>query len=104
MQHLVVGADVNASAPVPAKVTASEGTVVALAGIADRDMRCDPATDQPAQKTARPVSRICGEPLWLQAEASLGAVEHRLGRFDLIIGARWRWLNVDNDRVLDVDE
>ena len=34
----------------------------------------------------------------------LGAIEHGLGRRDLIIGARRRWLYVDYDRVRDVDE
>ena len=30
-------------------------------------MRCDPAIDQPAQKTARPISRVGREPLRLRS-------------------------------------
>jgi hypothetical protein len=44
------------------------------------------------------------KPLRLQAQALLGAIEHRLCRLDLIVGMRRRWLNVDNDRVRNVDE
>ena len=34
----------------------------------------------------------------------LGAIDHRLGRRHLIIGARRRRLDIDNDRVLDIDK
>jgi hypothetical protein len=43
-QHLVVRTDVDVSSFVPAKV--GERAVIALAGIANRDVRRDPSTDQ----------------------------------------------------------
>jgi hypothetical protein len=67
-------------------------------------VRRDPAANQPAEETAGPISGVGGKPLWLQIEAPLSAIEHRLGRLNLVVHARRRWLNVDNDRVLDVDE
>lgn len=44
------------------------------------------------------------QPLRLETEAPLGAIEHDLCRRNLVIGARRRRLNIDNDRVRDVDE
>src|SRR5260370_14580705 len=104
VQHLVVRADVNTSLPIPAKVAARESTIVALAGIAYRDVRRDPTADQPAEETASPISGVGREPLRFQAEAPLGASEHRLCGLNLVIGARRCRLDINNDRVLDIDE
>src|SRR5262245_25268080 len=64
----------------------------------------DPTANQPAEETARSISGVGSKPLRLKIETTLGSVEHRLCRFDFVIGARRRWFNVDNDSVLDVDE
>src|SRR6201997_5361409 len=67
-------------------------------------MRSDAAANQPAEETASSVSGVGGKPLRLQTKATFGSIEHRLCGLDLVVGARGRWLNVDNDRVLDVDQ
>jgi len=50
----------------------------------------------------RPVGGVGGEPLRLQVEAGFGAVDHSLGRRNLIVGPRRRRLDIDDHRVLDV--
>src|SRR6266540_5315128 len=67
-------------------------------------MRCDSAANQPAEETARSISGVGCKPLRLQIKATLGAVEHRLGGLNLVIGTRWRRFNVDNDCVLGIEE
>jgi hypothetical protein len=69
VQHLIIRADVNVPPPIVAKVTTRECAVVALAGIADRDVGCNPAAYQPVQEAANPISGIGRKLLWLQAEA-----------------------------------
>src|SRR5664279_4654036 len=56
VQHLVGRADVDASPPVPAKVAARERAVITLAGIANWNMRRDPAANQPAEEPTSPIS------------------------------------------------
>jgi hypothetical protein len=68
--------------------------IIAFAGVANRDMRHDPAADEPAQKTASPISRISGQPLWLQGETSLGSIKHALRGFDFVVSAGGRWFDV----------
>jgi hypothetical protein len=54
-------------------------------------MGCDPLlVDQPVEVRRRPVGRIGSEPLGLDVEAFLGALDHGLGRahFRLTDGAR----------------
>src|SRR6266487_45537 len=104
MQHLIVRTDVNTSPLVPAKVAACESAVMALTGITNWDMRCDPQADQPADETSSPISGVGRKPLRLQVKSPLGAIDHRFCGLNFVIGPRWRWLNVDNYRVLDVDE
>jgi hypothetical protein len=65
LEDLIVRTDVDASPLVPAKIAAREGTVIALAGIADRDMGRDPAANQPTEEAARPISCVSGQPLRL---------------------------------------
>src|ERR1022692_3024421 len=60
--------------------------------------------NQPAQEAASPIGGIGPQPLRLETEAPFGAIEHGLCRGNLVIGARRRWLYVDNDRMRDVDE
>src|SRR5215468_7906738 len=63
-----------------------------------------PAANQPAEETARSISGVGSKPLRLQTKATFGSIEHCLCGLDLVIGARGRWFDVDNDCVLDVDE
>jgi hypothetical protein len=45
MQHLIVRADINAAVPIPTKVAARQGSIVAFGSITDRDVRRDFAAD-----------------------------------------------------------
>src|SRR5215468_8231726 len=63
-----------------------------------------PAANQPAEETARSISGVGSKPLRLQTKATFGSIEHCLCGLDLVIGARGRWLNVDNDCMLDVNK
>jgi hypothetical protein len=38
---------------------------IAFAGIADRDVWCNPVANQPAQKAPSPISGIGRKPVWL---------------------------------------
>jgi len=58
VQHLVVGANVNAPPPIPAKVITRESAIGALAGVTNWDVRLDPTADQPAEETASPVRGV----------------------------------------------
>src|SRR3974377_2551435 len=58
VQYLTVRANVNASPPIPAKVAARQCPIVALTGIADRDVRCNSAANQPVQEAASPLTCI----------------------------------------------
>jgi hypothetical protein len=104
VQHLVVGTNVDAPPPIPAKVIARESAVGALTGVTNWDVRHDPAADQPAEETASSVRGVGRKPFRLQIEAPLGAIEHGLCRFNLVIGTRWRGLDIDNDGILDIDQ
>src|SRR6202040_4315755 len=84
MQHLAVWADVDALPPIPAKVATRERAIVAFAGIADWNVRDNPDVYEPVQEPAKPLSCIGREPLRLEAKASLSAIEHDLGLFNLI--------------------
>src|SRR5262249_35919600 len=67
-------------------------------------MWSNPAAHQPAEETARSIRGVSCKPLRLQTKATFGSIEHCLCGLDLVIGARGRWFDVDNDCVLDVDE
>src|SRR5262245_44525720 len=104
VQYLVVRTEIDASPAIPAKVAAREGAVVTLAAITYRDMRRNPTADQPAEEAASSISGVGRQPLRLQVKATLGASEHRLCGLDLVVGTRRRRLDINNDRILDVDE
>ena len=82
VERLIVRADIDASALIPAKVAAREGAVIALAGVADRNMGRDLAANQPTEETTCAICRISGEPLRLQPKTPLGSSEHGFCRFN----------------------
>jgi len=104
VQHFVIGTNVDAAPSVPAEVTARKGAVIALACVANWNMWSNPAANQPAEETARSISGVGSKALRLQTKATFGSIEHSLCGFDLVIGARGCWFNVDNDCVLEIDE
>jgi transposase len=68
-----------------AKVAARESAVIAVAGVANRDMGRDLAANQPTEEATCAISRISGEPLRLQAETPLGSSEHGFCSFNLVV-------------------
>jgi len=87
-----------ASRLIPAKVRTREPAIVAVALVAHGDMRLDLLVfDEPTQELARALGGVGREPLWLEIETPLGAIDHRLGSFDLAIGACGRCFDVDDD-------
>ena len=72
--------------------------------IPNRDVRCDAFANDPGQELSRAVGRIGGEVLRLEPQALLGPIYHGLSSNDLIISARWRRFDIDNDGVLGIDQ
>ncbi len=72
--------------------------------VPDRNVRGDPASNQPAEEAAGPIGGVGQKPLRLQGETLLRSLDHRLGGFNLIIGARRRRFDIDDHCVLDIDQ
>jgi hypothetical protein len=58
---------------------------------------------EPSKQLAGSIGGIGREPLRLQAERRLASIKHGPGCGHLVIGARRRCLNVDDDSVLDIN-
>lgn len=68
---------------IPAKLTARQRTVFALALVHHGYMRCDALVfDHPPEQRSCSIRSIANQATWLHAEAFLHAINHRLGRFD----------------------
>jgi hypothetical protein len=65
-------------------------------GALTANMWSNPAANQPAEETS-PFRQRCQQRARLQTKATLDSVEHRLCGLDLVISARRRSFNVDND-------
>src|SRR3954454_1297830 len=75
-----------------------EGAVAALGLIEDRDVRLDPALmHQPAQHLGRTVGGVGGQPLRVEVEAVVGALDHRTCRADLGLADGAARLDIDDD-------
>jgi len=103
-QRLPGWADINVLPLVPDEVCARECSVVSRAPVPDRDVGCDPCINDEGQELTRAVSCVSCQPLRLQIEAGLGAVEHRLGGRDLVVGAGRCRLHIDDYGLVDVDQ
>ena len=73
-------------------------------GVPDRDVRINAALDQPAEHLAGTISDVGGEVIGRKGEARNGPLEHRLGGMDLFGDAGRCRLDVDDDRVGQVDQ
>jgi hypothetical protein len=110
MRPLVVNqfarwADIDVVFPVEGEVPTGEGSVRTLGLVPHGDVRRDLLLlHEPAEEAADPVGCIGCQPLRLQAQVAFGAVDHGLGRLDLVIGSGGRCLHVNDHSILDVDE
>jgi hypothetical protein len=66
-------------------------------------MRGNVFVQVPGKQLTSSIGGIGGEPFGPDAERFLGSLNHSSGRGHLVIGARWRCLDVDNDGVVNVD-
>lgn len=64
----------------------------------------DAGAGDESQEPADPVGRVSREPLRAQPEALPRAFDHCARCRHLVIGARGRRLDIDNDGVLDIDQ
>ena len=60
--------------------------------------------DQPGEHLGRAIGAVGGQPLGLEAEAVLGALDHGARRADLGLADRRGRLDVDDDGVVEVDQ
>src|SRR5262245_53294758 len=58
----------------------------------------------PMKELAGAVGRVGSQPLRLEPKLLLNSVEHRLACDDLIVGACRSGFDIDNNRVIDVDQ
>src|SRR5271169_1827364 len=67
-------------------------------------MRGDTGANQPVKELGRTISGIGSKTFWLEAEATFGTNEHGLCRRNFVRATCRCGLDIDNDRVRDVDE
>src|SRR5664280_532057 len=104
-EGLVRRADIYVALFVEPEVFPAEGSILALRLIDDRDVRRDiHVVDQPVEVRARTIGRITGEPLGLDTEALLGALNHGLARADFGLADGARGLHIHDDAELHINE
>ncbi|HUC09452.1 MAG TPA: hypothetical protein VL985_03390 [Stellaceae bacterium] len=89
---------------VKSEVGAGEKAIGLVLAVEQRNMRLDPAPHQPADHQAGSIGGVGRQPLRLEAKALLGSLEHRLGRGDFRAPARRCRLDVDDNRLLQIDQ
>src|SRR6059058_721878 len=98
-------ADIAVALVVVGKRVAREGAVGALRFVEDRDVRLNPLLmDQPIQHLGRAIGAVADEALGIEIEACNRPLDHALGCRHLGLTDRRRRLDIDNDRVLDIDQ
>src|SRR6476659_11353939 len=96
---------INVARRVISKVTTREGAIVPLRFVEHGDVWRDALLlDQPVQHRSRTVSGISDKPLWLEAEALFGPLDHGLCRADLGLADGAGCFNINDDAELHVDE
>ena len=104
LQGLAGRAGINILVWIVSKVGPAEGSILARAHVPDCDMGRDLFVDQPGQELAGSVRAVSRKPVRLQAKSLTGPFNHVLCGRHLILGPRWRCLDIDDDRVLGVDQ
>ena len=104
-EFLAGRADIAVALVVVGEVVAREGTVSALGFVEHRDVWLDPLLiDQPVQHLGRAVGGVANQPGRVEIEAFARALDHPLGRRHLGLADRRRRLDIDDDRVVDIDQ
>ena len=104
-QLLAARTGVEIAPVVVGEVGPLEGAVAPLGLVEDRDVRLDPAlVHQPGEHLGRAIGAVGGQPLRIEAEAILGALDHRARRTDLGLADRAARLDVHDDGVVHVDQ
>ena len=71
----------------------------------DRDVRLDPSLiDEPTEHLGRAISAVGGEPFRVKPEALFSALDHGARRADLSLPDRAACLDIDDDRVVEIDQ
>jgi hypothetical protein len=105
LERLARRADVGVGAVVVGEVGALICPVAAARLVEDRDVRLDPAfLDQPAQHRRGAIGAVGDQPLGVEAEAVHRAIDHGARGADLRLPDGARRLDVDDDRVVGVDQ
>src|SRR5262245_66396063 len=100
-QWPAIRTDIAVACGVVSEVATGEHAISPFVSFPHRNMRRDLLVQEPSKQLARSVSSIGCKPLRLQAEHHLGSIDHGLGCRHLLIGARWRRLDINDDSVLD---
>ena len=102
-QRFAVRTEIDVALGVVGEVGAREHTVSSLVPLPYGNMRCNAFVQEPGKHLTGSIGCIGGEPFRLRAEHLLIPIDHGSGCGHLVIGARWRCLDVDNDGVLYID-
>ena len=104
--HLfAVRADIAVGLIIPRKVSSGERAGSALAFFKHRDERQNLAFEcQPNKIVGRPVGRICGYPIWLQAKPLFGLVNHLAHGTNFSGPVRAAGIHVNDDTVIRIDQ
>jgi len=98
-------AAVGVSGVVVGEIVAREATVSALGFVEHWDMRLDTAiVHEPVQHLGRAIGAVADQALGIQVEVLQRALDHALCRQHLGLADRRRRLDIDNDRMVGIDE
>ena len=87
------------------EVVAREDPVCAGRLIEDCNVRLDAVLiDQPGEHLGRAIAAVTEEPAWIEIKPLQRALDHALSGQYLRLADCRRCLNIDDDRVLDVDQ
>src|SRR4029450_1113994 len=104
-ERLAAGAGVDIALMVISELLAREGAVVAGGLIEHGHMRRDAMLiSQPAEHLGRAVGAVAEKAAGIEIEAINGPLDHPLCRQDLGLPDRGRCFDINDDRVVDVDQ
>ena len=105
MEPFAGRAPVGVAVVIIVEVSPREGLIAALGFVEDGDMRLDPLlVDQPVQHLGPAVSRVANQALGIEAAPIPHPLDHVASGPALCLADRCGGLDVDDDRVLKIDE